>query len=434
MAFESSNTPREPEPPWWRLLDPVTNLPTRFALVFAGSTVALALALCVLGGSLMRAQIREGIGAHLEGLAFQVSDKFDRAMGERFREIQLTAGNLQIREPGASPDEKRQVLESMQQTLEDYAWIGFADPDGRIIAATRGWDEGGDVSELAWFREGRDQPAAGSLPVLPDLAARLPGAIEDKPRFIAVSSPVYEPVTTRFAGILGAYINWPWVAQVIESVVPSTRGATPLQVTIYDRAGRVLMDSHRTSGANRSEPLAAPEVPREREYRGFMEESTSEGDYLVGYVRSRGYRGFRHLNWFIVVRQPVASAYAPVASFQRSIILSGFGMAAILGAVGWFFALNITRRMRAIASASDRIREGDITSVVPAFRSKDEMARMAESFGHLVGDLRRQNERLQSEVLALRGRGPARPSEPLSAEEQFRALNPGRRRPRRKEF
>ena len=49
---------------------------------------------------------------------------------------------IRVRLIAASPPERhaeiRQVLESLQKTFPDYAWIGLANPDGTVYAATQG--------------------------------------------------------------------------------------------------------------------------------------------------------------------------------------------------------------------------------------------------------------------------------------------------------
>jgi hypothetical protein len=47
----------------------------------------------------------------------------------------------------------------MQRTVPDYAWIGFADRDGRVRAATGGILEGASVSHRPWFSDGIMQAA-----------------------------------------------------------------------------------------------------------------------------------------------------------------------------------------------------------------------------------------------------------------------------------
>jgi len=428
MAFDPPPPADRDTDSRWDFLDPTVNLGTRYALVFAGAGVAATLLLSLIGGRIFRNHIETGSGSRLETLAYQISDKLDRGMSERFREIQLAASNPVLRDPAVAAVDKRTLLESMRETLPDYAWIGVTDADGRIATATLGWLEGTDVAERDWFTNAHQQPAAGSMVVVAEVADRLSGTAEEKPRFITVSAPVFTPGNVRFAGVLGAFVNWPWVRETVESVVPETPSPEKLMVTVYDLSGNVLYDSHSAAGINLSKPLSSPTLPRGHEYRGSMIESTADGDYLTGYIRSRGYHGFRNLNWFFTVRQPMATAFAPVYAFQRSVILVGFGFSVLLGIVGIVFARSITRRLRAIASASDRIREGDVTSLVPSFRDESEMARMASSLGRMVEDLRTRNETLTEELRSLRkalkNADTKTPRAALSPDEESLARNP----------
>ena len=52
------------------------------------------------------------------------------------------------------PGRMRRALERVQQTFSDFAWIGFADVDGKVVASTGGLLQGNSVAQRPWFKEG----------------------------------------------------------------------------------------------------------------------------------------------------------------------------------------------------------------------------------------------------------------------------------------
>jgi nitrogen fixation/metabolism regulation signal transduction histidine kinase len=76
--------------------------------------------------------------------------------------------------------------------------------------------------------------------------------------------------------------------------------------------------------------------------------------------------------------------------------------------VAWITLGRIARRLKAIALAADRIREGDILTVMPGAKGEGEMAHLCGAHGQMVSSLREQQANLEAENarLAARPRGP----------------------------
>ncbi|QQP92677.1 hypothetical protein IGS68_29820 (plasmid) [Skermanella sp. TT6] len=98
-------------------------------------------------------RIQHMIGAQLHQYAGQVADKLDRGMFERYRDLLVVASLEVVRSPQASRDSRRSVLQRLQDTYPDYAWIGFINPDGILEAATGRVLEGADVNARGWWKQ-----------------------------------------------------------------------------------------------------------------------------------------------------------------------------------------------------------------------------------------------------------------------------------------
>lgn len=385
---------------WW-ILDPRRSLRARVALAAGSALLVVTLPASWVAGTVLRRQIANQLGPDFENLAYQAGDKLDRALYERYRELQFTAGLAPLRMPSSPPDERRRLLESVMEASPDYAWIGFANSAGRVVAATGHDLEGADASVRNWFRNARSKPYSGDVHEVPEL----PPDVADSagpPRFLDLSVPVMAN-SGQFLGALGAHLSWASLASdVVASVMPARAQHDRIGITFYSTGSAVLLDS---GGSGWTEPFDAPVLPDQRKLRGFFIENTPNGaTFLTGYNRSRGYRDFRGFSWLIVVRQSVADAFAPVPLLQRRMVEAGLALAASAAVLGWIFASRLTRRFRAIGASAERIGSGDVLSVLPQPRDRGEISAMCAALGDMVDQLRHQQEKLETDNTRLEAR------------------------------
>ena len=385
---------------WWWIFDPRYSLRARAALIVGCGTVAFTLLLSAVTGLIYQRALAIYLGATFETLAFQVSDKLDHTIHERYRTLQLATDLDPLRGLDVRPAERRRLLESLQTASPEFAWIGFGDASGRVVAGTNGLFEGTAVAMRPWFQGARERPYVGSLREIPELAREIPAAEEgESHRFLDIAVPVIG-ADGNFAGVLAGHLRWNWSHAVQSSVVPETAARERIGVTVYGANGAVLLDS---AAPGWTQPPDPPTVGENRRFRGFIFENAASGSsYLTGYMRSRGFREYRSLGWLTVVRQPVDRAFASVASLRRSIVLWGAVLAAAAGISGWIVAGRHARRLYLIGAAADRIREDDILTVLPRPAGESEMASMCRSLGDLVEDLRAKRETLNAENARLK--------------------------------
>ncbi len=401
-------TPSAPPPesaPWWQGLDPRASLPARATLLFGGATLVLVLVVANLAGALLRGQIERQLGAAFETHASQVADKIDRALYERYRALQFAATLPAMRLPTATAAERHVLLEALHDASPDYAWIGFADPTGTVVAASQHLFEGQKFNETTWFRGARRQPHMGSVRAFPELAAAVPAVGADAPRFLDLAVPV-NAADGKFLGILGAHLRWSWARDVQLSVIPESARREHLGVTLYTANGEVLLDSGASGWSEPPEPPAA--LTTRAGSRGSLLENTTGGTvYLSGYARSRGFREYRGLGWLAVVRQPIADAFAPVQRLQRTIIISGLVLVALLSVVTWLAAMRLERRFHSVALAADRIGSGDVLTLMPLARGRDAFSQMCVALAELVTVFRTRQDTLEAENARLAARQPS---------------------------
>jgi two-component system, cell cycle sensor histidine kinase and response regulator CckA len=196
-----------------------SSIRTRIALVFGISSLLLALVLSLIVSQTTRRQLEREAGTELAELAYQL----DRGMFERYRDIQIVASSFdQFQNPSATSAQQKALLEKLQSTYPDYAWIGLTDPNGKVLVSTGGLLEGQSVARRPWFMAAKTAPFVfvGDVHealLLASLLPPLPADAEPR-RFVDVAVPIFNP-DGSLRGVLGAHLSWNWAREVENSLL-----------------------------------------------------------------------------------------------------------------------------------------------------------------------------------------------------------------------
>ena len=102
------------------------------------------------------------IGEFLDRRAVQLADELASGITDHLRVMRAHAARDDLVDRvtgrGARSAGARNPLDALQAAWPEFMWIGIADRTGRIVAATRDQQLGGDVSEREWFRAGLEGP------------------------------------------------------------------------------------------------------------------------------------------------------------------------------------------------------------------------------------------------------------------------------------
>ena len=375
---------------WWWVFDPRQSLRARAVLIFGGAALGFALLMGWTAETLFHRHLSRQLGPTFETLAFQIGDKLDRALDERLRVLQLAASQTAFRVPSTPPAEQRAWLDTLLDTAPDLAWAGFADRDGQIVSATQQLFEGNNVAPTVWYRGAQKSAYAGNLHEISDLVGTQSNPAEENPRFLDLAVPVNDS-DGNLQGVLAAHLRWSWARDIQLSVVPETARRDHLGATVYSPSGDVMLDS---GASGWTSPPEAPSVGDRAGLRGFMVENVAgQGEFLAGYARTRGYREFRGANWLVVVRQPAADAFAIERDLRRWIGRLGALFVIAIVVLSWLVAGRIARRLAAVAAAADKIRRGDILSLIPQPAGSGEIQTMCTALGEMVGAFRQKQEK-----------------------------------------
>ncbi len=327
------------------------------------------------------------IRQQLATLTKVMADRLDRSMFERWREIG-TLSRLEVIQDMARdrPQDLRPVLDSLQRSLPEYAWIGLAAPDGTVLAATGGVLERASVAERPWFQGGMRGPVAGDLHTAVLLQNQMAPGVREPLRFVDVAFPVRGPDGTVI-GVLGAHLSWTWAAEVRQSVLSQEDRENGIHMVILGEDGRLIL------GDGESENMTWPFLSRLSGARGGHMHANGS---LFGFARTSGHRDYPGLKWVIAAHQPTAIAFAPV--WRMVGIFSALGVIVTLAgiALAWLFASRLTRPLHVLTVAAELVGRDPRGAMMPIVHGAKETSDLSLELRALVRRLGGVEEQLES--------------------------------------
>lgn len=368
-------------------------------------------------GLSMAKHVELDIGRNLAELAFQTTDKLDRGMYERYREVQLMAGRYEITNPDVPVAAKRAVLESMQSTHPHYAWIGLTDVAGNVKIATKGLLEGKDVAARPWFAAAYAGIHVHDVHEAVLLAKLLPNPRNEPKRFFDIAFPYRAPNGT-IAGVFGTHLSWQWAAEIERSVLRPLAERKGVDTLILSRNGVVLLGPERYL----DQTLAQESFARAaRDRNGSVIETWPDGRrYLVGYSQSRGYETYPGLGWVVLVRQPLDEAFGPLNELRSKILWGGLFAAALVSLLVWTFSRNITKPLVRITHHAEALRAGHTREIPPIDSHLTEVQILHSTLNALLSKLLANEQGLRELNATLESRVAERTTELHHAVEETR--------------
>ncbi|WP_244480551.1 sensor domain-containing diguanylate cyclase [Methylobacterium sp. Leaf399] len=379
LHTSSSNAQHECYDRGWIVM--LTQLADRTLLRRQIALLAGAISLAIVGATtigsalLARGQATDMAQGNLLQVARSVADRLDQDMAERLREIRNVAA-LEPLQPHwmESTGSLRKVLDRMQETLPDYAWIGFADREGRVRAATGGVLEGANVGQRPWFKNGIRQAAVEDVHFASLLQTLLTPNADGTPfRFVDLAVPIGD-ASGQVVGVLGVHLSWRWADVVRREVLASRRPDLKEDIVVLDRAGRVLLGPDLGTAPYTAAQLAA----------GHFIDERADGTRLATATATRGRGDYPGLGWIVVALQPIDTALTGATQLTGLIILLGLG-AALIGMVGIrLVAARLSRPLTQLTEAVDRIGRDPNARMTDRVHGSPEVLRLSTSVRSLL--------------------------------------------------
>lgn len=367
-------------------------------LGICGTVLMTVFVLVALIDEFARNYAQRQAGVRLQQLAWQMRDSLNRGMQEAFSDVSLLSELAEVRE-AREPADMRRAMEHMQRMSPSYAWIGVANPDGTVYAATQKLLEGRDVSSRQWFQQARSGVTAVDYHPAVLLEKKLPHSA-DPWRFVDVSVPVLRH-DGSVRGIMGAHLSWGWAREIAKNLLAPASQQYGLQILIVRNDGTVLLGPK----SMEEKTLASPAVEQARRgASGAVDEMANGNRYLTGFALTGQDVGFNALKWAVLVRQPYHDAMADFEVLQSRIILAGAVLALLLGGAGLLFARRVSAPLIRLADALEHY-EPDRPTPVPVVSQFHEVHLLSSTLGDMVrreerhlASLQRLNENLEQTV------------------------------------
>jgi diguanylate cyclase (GGDEF)-like protein len=300
-------------------------------------------------------------GVRLEQLSWQMRDSLNRTLEGAVRDVHLLSVLPEVR-AADGPETARHILDSLQRSYPDYAWIGIAKPDGKVLAATGGMLENRDVTTRSWFHRAQQGIIAEDYHPAVLLGSLLPRSPEPW-RFVDVAGPILGDDGT-LRGVLGLHLSWRWARTMARDLLTPAVRAYGAEIIVVRGDGMVLLgpdDLLEQRIATESLRLA------QQDRTGSITERWPDGrTYVTGYSQTGRAHARSSLRWSVLVRQTQAAAMAPSREFERRAL----GLSIVLGAVLAACAALLTRRivapLKTLSSAIEDITRTPATAAPDA--------------------------------------------------------------------
>ncbi|CAN7486041.1 diguanylate cyclase domain-containing protein [Massilia sp. LjRoot122] len=321
------------------------------------ATVALTVALqLALVNHFAVRQAREEAQLRLQQLSWQMRDSLNRVIEQATGDARLLAELPAVRY-ARDADQSRAVLESLQRTFPDYAWIGIADLDGRVVAATGRMLEGANVSKRPWFTIGmRGVHASDYHPAL--LLEKVLPRKPDPWRFVDLSGPILDG-NGKPVAVLGLHLSWEWARRHARQLLTPALREYGAEILVIRDDGTVMLGPQsmvETKVDTTSLRLA------QKGMTGSLREVWPDGRaYLTGYSRTGDVLDPASLRWTVLVRQTEDRAMESTADLKLRMLGWSAVLALLLAGLAALMARRLTRPMAVLRAAIERATEATRT-------------------------------------------------------------------------
>lgn len=353
-------------------------------LTFGGVALALVTLLSFIVGQISTWQLEADARETLAMVAGEMAGRLEREITERYREIVLMAAtNETLRAPRPSLAKQSALLNKVQELHTDYAWIGIANAGGAVLIATDDRLVGQNVAGLPWFQAGAIAPYISNRQealLLAELLA-VQSTANEPPRVIDFAAPIVND-DGELVGVLGAQLNWQWVRQFEQTLLKRVATATAIELFIVDQDGATLLAPPDWAG----QPVNLADLQLNGGSGAGVNTWPDHQRYVTGYATVQESDEADGMRWVVLVRQPLAVAYAPAQRTQWQIFAVGALFAALFALATWWLAGRITSQLVTLTQAAERIRHGEGGSI-PVLTGTLEVASLSTSLNKLITDL-----------------------------------------------
>jgi diguanylate cyclase (GGDEF)-like protein len=322
-------------------------------------------------------------GLRLQQLSWQMRDSLNRVVAKGIGDVRLLSELPQVRQAD-SPEAARAVLESLQASFPDYAWIGIAEVDGRVFASTRSMLQHADVSARPWFQNGKLGVHAEDYHPAVLLGKLLP-VVPDPWRFVDMAGPVLD-ANGKLRGVLGVHMSWDWVRRRAEELFAPALREYGARIFVVRDDGTVLLGPPGTEETKLH--TASMALAREGKTGAVTEVWPDGGRYLTGYSMTGQVNDPATLRWTVLVRQAEQQAMSGPRHVEQRVLQLSLVLGAVFAVLATLLARRLTRPLDALSStieqAARSVESGAGRPVIPEITAFHEAQVLSQSMRELV--------------------------------------------------
>lgn len=359
------------------------------ALVSAGAYALLTIRLA-------QQQIEQDQFKLQRHLASRMATQLAHDMADRASELRFLASLDRMRDPDRPVADKQALLMTKQATYPIYAWIGFTDAQGRIVASTEPRVNGADVSQRSWFIGGQKGLFYEDVHDAVLLSKLLPRPrLDELPlRLLDVAVPVHDK-QGRFLGVLAAHLSLDWAYELRASLLDQLEDEA-LEMVLVNRTGEVIVgNSVLPAKTANIAPLGVVSQALRGRIATALERWPDGRHYLSAAAPALGTHPYPGLGWAVVVRTDEDIAFAGARRLARGMLLAGLLVALLFSVLVWRVVRRQLRPLERLSESARRLEVDGLPAPMAEPEGDGEVAVFARSLTRLVNALRESRSRFQ---------------------------------------
>jgi diguanylate cyclase (GGDEF)-like protein/PAS domain S-box-containing protein len=361
-------------------------------------------------------RITQAQGSALHQRTQAIANALAESFHERDREIAVLSRLPGFQSGPLGADWIEPYLNEIQHSFPNYSWIGVADSQGRVQAATSSLLRGASVRERPWFSGGQQGSYVGDAHQAVMLERLLPPQESAEPlRFLDFASPLRGP-DGRVRGVIAAHVTLSWIHEVIRSSQRADAQFNGSEVFILDGRGEILHPFN-AIGA----PLAPFALLVDEQPYAVTQWGASSQYYLTSSLRVRS-RTETDLGWRVVLRQPLSMALAPVEEARQRLLLGAAALLLLVMGLVYALARRFSRPIEVLADAAQRIEAGDEEVQLEMNTSSSELQRLSYSLRGMTSRLIDKRRELQQANADLEQKIADRTQQLYLSEQRYRSI------------
>ncbi len=288
------------------------------------------------------------------------------------------------------------LLDRVQRTTPEYSWIGFANSDGRIMAAPGGVSVGERADTQPWFQSGLRGPTIIDVYDSSVSAQFFNSSEKDSARLIDIAHPIRDEAGT-LTGVLAAQLDERWLKSRLARhsfLGNSEPGETRHALVGPDRLARI--------GAGIHEDIFYELTKTSQPTGWFVATDAAQARWLVGFARHGDISGIqKQLGWTSIVQIPLQAVDEIARVTQQTALLSIIVVASVASLTVWLLLRQASTPVRALMEQIELARLNH-REIVPLRGLPKEFAQIQTSINDLIHSVQSHAQRLERALSELR--------------------------------